>query len=388
MALSLALAAVTQPALAQPASAPPEVVARMQAQRDALFDARHLDVPAVSGEIAKALGEAKRLDKAGQTRAALDQLQALQKYAPFDDFPSFEVHLLASFLSAKLGDTAQQRLQMDRASAYAWFLANRVGKGDTPDDPLRLVMANEISDWTRSHGGDVTAVKDAPSRGREMLVVAYSGIGTKNELRQVYVELDPRTRVMMSNATQRFAPVDVDAMSPVMKAALDKARAKRKDFLDDRSFNYLQLRELVNTKMKAAIDLDAQGHPKEALAKLREIEKVRAIDDIPDPRLLSMLAYLAGKTGDAARQSELRTAIFGAQQAMAHSGDAKSEATAMQVILIDEEYEVLAERKQKRVKQQLVDRGARKYDLITAADEKGQTSELWFDVTGVMARER
>lgn len=374
-------------ATAQPTSAPPEIVASMQAQRDALFDARHLDVPAVSAEIAKAVGESKRLEAAGQFRAALDRLHVLEKYAPFDDVPSFEVHLLASFLSLKVGDLAQQRVQMDRATAFAFLLANRVGKGDTPDDPARLVMVTEISDWARTHGGDVTGVKDYPYRGRELLLVTYAGPRTAGQARQFYVELDPRTRAMANRAVQRFAPFEVAAMTGEAKAALEKARAKRKAFLDDRGFDYLRLRDLVNTQMKAAIELDAQGKPQEALAKLREIEKVRAIEDIPDPRLLSMYSYLAGRTGDAQKQRELRTYAFGLQQAMAHSGDAKSQASAMHVILVDEEYEVLADRHLKRVKQQLEQKNGRVFDALTAANDKGEESQLWFDITELYKRE-
>jgi hypothetical protein len=191
---------------------------------------------------------------------------------------------------------------------------------------------------------------------------------------------------MSQREMRRFAPFPIDQMAPDMTAALEKARSRRAAFLADHSFDYLKLRELVNAKIKEAATLDMQGKTQDALAALRQVEQLRPIEDIPTPRLLSVYSYLVGKAGDTQKQRELRTYIFGVQQAIAHSGDARSDASAMQVILIDEEYEVLADRQLKLVKQQLVDRGARKFDVLTGTDGKGQTSELWFDITALSAR--
>jgi hypothetical protein len=58
--------------LAQPTPTNDAMVAAMQQQREALFDARNLNVAQLSGEITSAVREAEKLEREGQYQQALD----------------------------------------------------------------------------------------------------------------------------------------------------------------------------------------------------------------------------------------------------------------------------------------------------------------------------
>jgi hypothetical protein len=385
--VAIAFACVAIIAFAQPATPSPDTIAALQAQREALFDARGLDVPVVSSEILKAVRDGEALERAGQYRQALDRLLLLRRYAPFEDFPSFDVHMLSSWLYDNLGQHDLAALHRERAEAYRALLYTRLGSGATPDDPLHVVMLSEVAEWAKSRLSQISEVKSFPYRGHELMRVTYSGGLAGNAPRQLYMEVDRRTQAMANRAMQRFAPLAVDQMRPDMAAALEDARKKRREFIEDRGFDYLALLNLIDTQYKAAAQLDAQGRPQDALAALREIGKVRAVEDIPNPRLLTMYSALLGKTGDRDAQQKMRLFIFGVQQAMAHGGDAKSAASAIPVILINEEYDVAADRGLKLVQQSLVQQGDRAFDVLKVKSENGDESELWFDVTQLFQRE-
>lgn len=376
------------PAMAQfPAEPSQALVAAALAQRQALFDGRGMDVPKLSQDIGAAVREGEKLEREGQYQQALDRLLALEKYMPLAEVPSFDIQMLASWLYAKLGrnETAQQHREC--AAAYQAVLWQHIGKGESADDPLRTVMVSEIVEWAKSRLARILDIKSQAHRGAELTVVTYQGPTTGNQPRQLFAEIDKRTRAMSNRVLDRFTPIPLAELRPQDVALLAEAREKRARFLSDQTFPYLELRKLMDNVMNESIKLDMDGKPQEALAKLREIERLRGIEEIPSPRWLAWYSYLLGKTGNTTRQQEMRGLIFGVQQAMAHSGDGRAPSTAIHVILIDEEYEWLNVKKLKLVKQALREAGDQHYDVMTVQDAQGKQTDIFFNITGLFARQ-
>jgi tetratricopeptide (TPR) repeat protein len=384
MLLWLGISNLAMAQLPEPSQA---LIAAAQAQREALFDRRGIDVSKLSQEIGAAVRDGEKLERESKYQEALDRLLALEKYMPLLDVPSFDVHMLAGWLHSKLGRSEASLQHRQRAVAYRTVLWQHIGKGDSADDPLRVVMVNEIVEWNKSQLNRIADSKSLAHRGVELTVVTYQGPTTGNQPRQLFAEIDKRTRAMSNRALDRFSPIPVTEMRPQDVALLAKAREKRAQFLSDQSFSYYELREVAEKLTKDSMRLDMDGKPQEALAKLREIEKIRDIEDIPTPRLLSWYSYLMGKTGNAVKQQEMRGLIFGVQQAMAHSGDGGSIATAIHVILVQEEYEWLGEKKLKLVRQALREAGDQQYDVMTVQNPQGIQSDIFFNITKLFARQ-
>lgn len=385
VALLLGLS-LTNPSNAQYAGAYDPLVSAMLVQRESLFDNRGIDVSALSLDIGAAVREGEQLEAKGQYQLALDRLLVLQKYMPLRDLPAFEVHQLASWLYDKLGQKELGLLHSQRASAYRVLLHQRIGSGNSPDDPLRVVMANEVRDWAKINLASIASVETTPYKGKEQMVVTYQGLVTGNQPRKLFVEIDRRTQSMASQRMDRYAPVPLHAMSAEDAAFLASARERRARFLADRSYSSSALRDKIRTLLAQSAELDMQGKPREALEKLREIESLRPIEEIPTPRWLAWYSYLQGKLGNTAKQREMRGLLFGAIQAMAHSGDGLSPATAVHVILIEEEYEWIREKKLKPVRQALLERDGQHYDVMTVEDAKGVQTQVFFNITGLYAR--
>lgn len=381
-ALALAILAAAGVRAQLPPSSP-LVLAALQAQREALFDGGRIDVSQMSRDIGLAVRESEQLEREGRYQQALDRLKALELYVPLRDFPSFDVHMLASWLYDKLGQPDARRHHQERAAAYREFLWTHLGKGDRPEDPLRVVMVNEAIEWAKSRLARITDVKAMPSG---LTVLTYAGSTTDNQPRALYMQIDSRTQAIASRSFDRFAPIPVSEMRPQDMAWLTAAQEKRERFLADRSFQYHELEDRVRKVMQASFQSDKQGKPQEALATLREVEKTRPIAEIPTPHLLAWYSYLLGKNGQTVMQQETRGLIFGVQQAIAHSGDGLSAATAVQVVLVAEEYEWLRDKKLKTIQQTIRDEGGRHYDVMTVEDAQGRRSEVFFDVTKLLER--
>ena len=363
------------------------LIAAALAQREALFDGRGIDVPKLSQEIGGAVRDGEKLEREGQYQQALDRLLVLEKYMPLLDVPSFDVQMLAGWLHSKLGRNEASQQHRERATAYRALLGQHIGKGDSVDDPLRVVMVNELIEWTKSRLARISDIKSQAHRGTELSIVTYQGPTTGNQPRQLFAEIDRRTRTMTNRALDRFAPIPVAEMRPQDVASLAKAREKRARFLSDQGFSYHELRDLAERLMTDSARLDMDGKSQEALVKLLEIERIRAIEDIPTPRLLSWYSYLMGKTGNVVKQQEMRGLIFGVQQAIAHSGDGRSLSTAIHVIQIEEEYEWLGQKKLKLVTQALREAGGQHYDVMTVQNPQGVQSDVFFNITGLFARQ-
>ena len=183
-----------------------------------------------------------------------------------------------------------------------------------------------------------------------------------------------------------FDPIPVEGMSPGFLRLVSVAQEKRRRFLEDGSFSYSNLALGIEDATKAASELDRQGRPAEAIQRLKALESIRPIEEIPTPHLIDVYGALHGRIGDLRKQAELRDLLFGINQAIAHSGDATSPETAIQVIFPGEEYAWLAARKVSRTKQGIVNRNGRIFDVLTGKDADGNEREYFFDITALIGK--
>lgn len=170
-------------------------------------------------------------------------------------------------------------------------------------------------------------------------------------------------------------------MGPVELCSIDQAREKRNRFLNDNTFPYLALIGKIREAMKAAMYLDSQKKPAEALAKLKEIEAVRPIEEIPMTELLALYSLLNGKLGNTEKQREVRTLLFGINQTIAHSGDGLSPETAVEVIAVSEEYAWLRDKGRTMSNQRVQDTPSGKFDVLTTKDMNGNERDYYFNIT-------
>jgi Domain of unknown function (DUF4919) len=367
--------------LAQPTPTNDAMVAAMQQQREALFDARNLNVAQLSGEITSAVREAEKLEREGQYQQALDRFKVLEKFMPLLNIPSFDLHMLCGWLNMKLNNQALTQQHQLRASALRTILQSNVGKGDSLDAPARLTMVSEILDWVKANAGRISAVKQVPHLGQEVYAVTYAGLSTNNQPRQFYAVLDKRTQAALNQTIDRYQPISDDRLDERGRVLVATAIAKRNQFLDDRTFNYLELAGELREIPKAMDTLLSQNNFSDAMAKLKTLEKYRVLGEIPTPELLSTYSFLAGKLGDTTKQTELRGLIFGVQQAIARSGDGKSPQSAIHVIFITEEYDWLREKKLTRIQQRLLNADGQLFDVLRVKDTQGNEHEVYFNIT-------
>lgn len=386
-ALLIAFLIVSHVAIAQDAS--DAVRQQMQVfltSREALFDARGIDVPKFSQSINAVVREGEKLEREGNYQGALDQLLTLQRVMPLLEVPSYDVHMLSSWLYKKLANNELSQLHKVRADAYRQLLWSGLGKGDTQDDPLRVVMNSEIAEWAKSQLARIVDVKNIPYKGRDQMVVTYQGPSTGNQPRNFYAVIDARTNAQLTKKSDLFEPLAIASLRPQDAEKMRVAGEKRKRFLDDTQFPYLELKGTMDNLYKESTALASSGKFQEALSKLLEIEKIRPIEEIPTPGLLSLYSFLLGKAGNIAKQVEMRGLIFGVNQTIAHSGDGKSPETAVHVIFTNEEYEWLREKKLKPSRQALLNIGNEKFDKMTATDTEGNARDVYFNITRLYAK--
>lgn len=361
-------------------------VAAWLARREALFDSRKIDVPQLSKAITSAVVDGERLVELNQYQQALDRLKELERYMPLDEIPSFDIHMLAGWVYGELGHPEARQRHREIASTYREVLWHRIGSGATPLEPLRVVMTSEISDWLKSHLSLLVNIKTLTAGGRELLYLTHIGPATSGKPKPLFVEIDRRTVEVMDRAIDIYQPIAIEQMRPQSAEWLRLAQERRARFLKDRSFIHAELDHEVRERVDEATRLLMAGKPEQALAALRTLESKRPIEEIPTPRLLTLYSLLLGRTGDVARQMDMRGLIFGVQQAIAHSGDALSPATAVHVIFIGEEYEWLREKKLKFLQQALVEVDDQRYDVMTVRDAQGKEVERFFNVTALFKR--
>ena len=372
---------LSQAGFAQSAPAPDEqLISAFVSTREALAADSKVDINEMSKVIRGAISEAESLERRGDYRAALERLKALEQYRPLLELPSYDVQMLAAWLNSKLGDSSSAGAHQRRAEAMRELLSHRLGTGETPDDPKRVLMVNDMTEWVRMQLARVNDVKSYPYQGRELMEVTYTGPETGNKPKIAYFELDRRVRAARGQRNRLFDPIPIAEMRPEDRSKLELARQKRQKFLEDDSFPYLELIGKIGELTKSAYALDARGQSAEALAKLKEVEAIRPIEDIPMTELVALYSLLNGKTGNNQKQRELRALLFGINQAIAHSGDALTPERAIEVIAVEEEYTWLRDKALTRVKQRIQEGPRGKLDVLTARDAGGNERDYYFDI--------
>lgn len=144
--------------------------------------------------------------------------------------------------------------------------------------------------------------------------------------------------------------------------------------------------KMVDDAVQAASSWNQLGKPEQALRAFEELGKLRAIEEIPLPRLIASYSALNGKLGNYDKQMALRGLLFGINQVIAHSGDGLSPETAVHVIAIEEEYGWLLDRGLTRQSQSIVDNAIGKFDLLVATDSSGTSNNYYFNITSMYAR--
>ena len=187
------------------------------------------------------------------------------------------------------------------------------------------------------------------------------------------------------SASDPFAPIPLANMTPQLLTWFNLAKAKRRKFVEEKNFSYLELMGKYIQLTTQAAELDRQGRPTDALAKLKEIESIRAIEDIPIPELLAVYLDIYRRLGDNQKYNQIQGLFLGTLQAVAHSGDGLSRDTAVEIIAISEELYWLRSKRLMSTARRLVETTASKYDVVTAKDSAGNSRDYFFNVTGISA---
>lgn len=361
-------------------------VATFLAKRQSLVGDGKVDLAEMSKAIRSAVTEGERLEKESKYQVALNRLADLQKYAPMLDIPSFDVHMLSSWLYTKTGDTAMASAHRVRADAMREVITGRIGTGQSPETAVRVVMVNEITEWVRMQMARISDVQSRSHMGRGLTVVTYSGPSTVNKPSTAFFELDARVQTSTNSRLGLFSPIPIEQMKPEHRTLFELAKARRDEFLNDSQMPYLELVSKVRDALAKVAQLEAQGKSEDAMSALKEIESIRPIESIPIPDLIGAYSALNGKLGNNEKQRELRGLLFGINQAIAHSGDALTPQTAVHVIATSEEYSWLADKRLVRKNQRIVDTPFGKFDVLTTSNAAGEERDYYFNITRMYAK--
>lgn len=362
------------------------LVTSFLAKRQSLVGDGKVDLTEMSKAIRSAVAEGERLEKEAKYQFALNRLADLQKYSPMHDIPSFDVHMLSSWLYMKTGDPTMASNHRARAEAMREVITNRIGTGQSPEAPVRVVMVSEIAEWTRMQLARISEVQSRRHMGRELTVVTYSGPTTGNKPSIAYFELDARAQAHANSRVDLYSPIPIAQMKPEHRTQFELAKARRDEFLNDSQMPYLELVSRVRDALAKVAQLEAQGKSEDAMSTLKEIESLRPIEHIPIPTLIGAYSALNGKLGNYEKQRKLRGLLFGINQAIAHSGDALTPQTAVHVIATSEEYSWLADKRLIRKNQRIVDTPFGKFDVLTASNEAGDERDYYFNITRMYAK--
>lgn len=370
------------------ASAPPseESIVKFLSVREALFDARGIDVPQMTDDIVAAMSYAEPIGVQGKYQLALDRLLTLERYLPLQDIPSYRVHRFAAWLYHQLKQAEQSQKHSALATAYSTLLIQRIGKGDTLDDPLRTVLSIEFAEWLVIHGSPrVMSQKSALYKGQLISFMDYLDSSPGAQPKRLYSVLDARTKVLELNRSEHFGALPPAKLNPAQRSLIELVRNKREQFFSDTTFRYGDLRIRLDAVLTEATSLEKAGKPREAIAKLREIETLRHIQDIPTPRLWELYARLAGKVGAVDQQRELKGLLFGVQQVIATSGDARSAATAIPVMFVEEEHDWLVARRLTAKRRARQTHGTEEFNVWGVEEHDGTPRDVYFNITRMTA---
>ncbi len=369
------------------ADTPDSIATQLQSQRQAFAQDEKIDLEALSREIQATVKESEALDQAGNDTGAISRLRVLEKYAPLPQFPSYDVQMECAKLYAKLAKQDDAEACRQRAVALADILKERTGSGATPDDPVRVITINEVTEWLRSQSLRITGLQTYPYHNENLQVVSYTGPSTVGKSPVAYFLLNSRIVTSLNKKAGIYDPLPVSAKDGKYYAALQQAHEARVRFLNDKSFNYGELAYLCTNSERDALQLAQQGDINGALAKIREVEKIRPIQDIPITDFIAAYSFLLGKSGDVETQMKMRLYLFGINQDIAHSGNGLSQDTAVHIVATSEEYAWVRAKNLRVTRQQLVQNGESRYDLLDAVDASGHSQTFYFEVTQVFNRE-
>ncbi|NML32995.1 hypothetical protein [Paraburkholderia antibiotica] len=364
------------------------IVDQLQAQRQEFAQDDKIDPQRLSHEIQAALKDSVALDRAGNDPEAIARLSVLEKYAPLTRFPSYDVQTLCAGLYAKLNQPNDAEACRARAAAMAEILQKHSGSGATPDDPVRVITIEEVSEWIHAQSAQLSNVRAYPYHDANLQAITYAGPATGNQSTVAYFLFSPRLLASLNSAKINvFDPLPINPQNSRYQAALNDAHAQRLKFLTDTSFDYPALIQLCASSEREAMRLQQQGDVAGALSKIREIEKIRPIQDVPIFDVISTYSFLLGKSGDIDAQSRMRLYLFGIAQDIAHSGNGLTPESAIHVAAISEEYAWMHEKGWRAVKQSLITKGNAHYDAIEATDGSGHSQTAYFEVSQIYARE-
>jgi hypothetical protein len=370
------------------AASPATLIEQLQAQRQAFSQDNKIDLQQLSKEIQATVKDADVLDRTHNGLQAINVLLGLQKYAPLAQFPSYDVQMQCAKLYAELERNKDAQACRERAAALAEILQTRSGSGATPDDPVRVITISEIGEWARSQSAKISNVLAYPHRNENLQALTYSSPATDGQSKVAYFLFDPRLQASISSKkVDIFDPLPVGPGDGKYQVALNQAHEARIKFLNDQSFNYPELIQLSDSAQREAMQLAQQGDIQGALAKIREVEKIRPIQQIPVFNLISNYSFLLGKSGDLDAQSNMRLFLFGITQDIAHSGDGLKPESAIHVVAISEEYTWLHEKNLRVTGQHLLMDGNSRYDAMDTLDANGNHKTFYFDVSQVFTRE-
>lgn len=370
------------------AATPTSTIEQLESTRQVLAQDSHIDLRLLSTDIQAAVRDSNALDQTGNDDNAIARLKVLDKYAPLAAFPSFDVQVQCDRLYTKLSLPSDAAACRDRATAMEEILQKRSGSGATFDDPVRVITINEIAEWARSQAAKISDVRTYPYHGEELQAIVYTSPSTAGKSVIAYFQYTPRLRAALNNASSDvFTPLPVSASDGKYQTALTQAREERVKFLNDLSFNYPELIQLCNDKIREALQLAQQGDFNGALSKLREVERVRPIQNIPIYGFIESYSFLLGKSGNLDAQQTARLYLFGIAQDIAHSGDGLTPGSAVHVVAISEESAWLRAKKKRLSRQSSISKGDHRFDVIDAIGEDGNTQTYYFEASQVFARE-
>ena len=118
---------------------------------------------------------------------------------------------------------------------------------------------------------------------------------------------------------------------------------------------------------------------------LKQSEAVIDLDfaDGQGHEMASTALKLMGRDADAERERAISVAIFNSIQA----DDGLSAKTAMEVISVREEYELMYARQRQITRQSLVSQNGHSYDVLTTMGKQGLSMTFWFQIDRVLADE-
>ncbi|MXN75752.1 DUF4919 domain-containing protein [Burkholderia sp. 4701] len=363
-------------------------VDQLESQRQKFSRDEKIDLQQLSRDIQEAVKDSTTLDQAGHDKEAIDKLLSLQKYAPLERFPDFNVQALCARIYRKLADERAAKDCRERAVAMAEILQKRSGSGVKPDDPVRVVMIGEVNQWIALQAAAISDIQGYQYRGTDLQRITYTSASTGGKPAVAYFLINPRAIASIKDpAPGVFDPLPVTTGDGKFSQAYRQAHEQRIKFLADRSFNYPELIQLCRESFKQAMQLARQGNFDGALARMKAVEKIRPIRDIPIFDFISAYSMLLGKAGYSDAQADVRLYLFGIAQDIAHSGDGLSPASAIRVVAVDEEYAWLNEKKLRLTKQALIQQGDSRYDVLDTTDDSGKSQTFYFEVSQIFDRQ-